>query len=135
MTGRTLTCEQKKRFEAQLRERGNWYLRGRRQWSFAYHFTIFASATLSAVAAVMLQLQKLDIPFREDLASILAGLAAVLIAVNTAGGFSRKWQANRRSRDKIETLQNELIARDPTPEDIERLNKLIVEHSAAITGA
>jgi hypothetical protein len=133
--GKGLTNQQAERFAATIQERINWYLRGRRLWSFAHYSTLFVAGISSAVAAIIPQLQGFNDVYQKDLASILAGLAALLIALNTTGGFGRKWQANRSSSSKISRLQNELIARDPTTADIDRLNQIEDEHSGAIAGA
>jgi hypothetical protein len=42
--------------------------------------------------------------------------------------------ANRSSARKVERLKTELIGRDPTTADIDRLNQIDDEHSAAIAG-
>jgi hypothetical protein len=85
METKVLTGEQSKQFDEKIREDFNWYLGGRRRRSFAHHSTLFGSAISSAAAAVIPQLQGFDGVHQKDVASILAGLAALLIALNTAG--------------------------------------------------
>ena len=133
MDGTVLTPEQKQKFEARMSERKQWYSKGRRQWSFVHHLTLYASVIFSAAAAVIPQLKGFTgDDFQKNLTSILAGLAALLISLGTAGNFGRKWRVNRISNNKVEQLIGELIAREPTRADIDRLNQIEVEHDEGI---
>lgn len=122
-------------FRLRLAKRIRWYSKGRKAWSFAYHFTIFSSAVLSAAAAVVPQLHSLkDWPYKNDLTSTLAGLAALFISLATLGGFNRKWRANRTSNGKVLQLEGELLTREPNASDVERLNQIDLEHDRAVPG-
>jgi hypothetical protein len=131
----TLDADQKTKFETKLTELRQWCWRGRKLWSAAYHTSQFASIALSTLAAVIPQLQGLRDPaLQKNLASILAGMAALLLAISNTGAFGRKWQANRMSYSKLERLRNELIVRDATKSDVNRLNQIEEDHDKAITG-
>lgn len=100
----------------------------------AYSSTLLVSIVASAAAAVIPRLQGFSDPiYPKNLTSILAGLAAVLISLSTAGGFGKRWRACRLSRSKVRELKNEHIGRDATRGDIDRLNQIDEEHNAAIT--
>jgi hypothetical protein len=127
-----LTGQHKTNIDEKIRDDHKWYLRGRRWWSFAHHLTLYGSAIASAASAIILQLQALDGVYQKDLASILAGLAALLIALNTAGRFGRKWQTNRLSASRIAELQTDLMIRDLTTADVEKLKRINSEHDEKI---
>lgn len=130
-----LEAEKRARFESRLTEVSEWRLKGRKQWSFLFHTTLYISLIASAAAAVMPQLQGFtNEAFQKNLTSILAGLAALMISLSTAGGFNRKWAANRITSGKVNQLKGELIARDPTAADAIRLEQIEAEHNAAIIG-
>ena len=133
--GTVLTPEQTQKFESRLNERSEWYGKGRRQWSFAHHSTLYISVISSAAAAIIPQLQGFtNEALQKNLTSILAGLAAVLISLGTAGNFGRKWRANRISKGKAEQLEGELIGRAPTSADINRLGQIELDHDKALLG-
>jgi hypothetical protein len=95
----------------------------------------FASIVLSGLAAVVPQLQGLSNPtLLKNVASVLAGMAALLLTISNTGAFGRKWQANRMSYSNLEQLRNELMVRDPTKSDVNRLNQIEDDHDRAITG-
>lgn len=133
--GIVLTSEGKQKFEARLNERSEWFGKGRRQWSFAHHSTLYISIISSAAAAIIPQLQGFsNEALQKNLTSILAGLAALLISLGTSGGFGRKWRANRISKGKTEQLKGELIAREPTSADLDRLNQIELDHDIMLLG-
>lgn len=135
MDGTVLTSEQKERFETKLNQLSEWYGKGRRQWSFAHHSALYISAISSAAAAVIPQLQGFtNQALQKNLTSILASLATVLISLGTAGGFARKWRANRVNKSKVEQLKGELIAREPTRADIDRLTQIEIDHDREVAG-
>ena len=135
MESRALTQEQKQHFEQKIKMLSAWYTKGRRWWSFAYHTALTLSILFSGSAAVVLQLQGVsEGNFQKNLASILSGSAAAVLALSTAAGFSRKWQANRFSRTKIEKISNELMIREPTIDDVRHLNQIQEEHDKALIG-
>jgi hypothetical protein len=135
MDGTVLTSEQKEKFESKLRQQTEWYGRGQRLWSLTHHATLFISALSSAAAAVIPQLEGFASgTVQKNLTSILAGSATVLISLNTAGSFGKKWRANRVSKSKVEQLSGELIAREPTTTDIDRLNQVESDHDKEVAG-
>ena len=130
-----LTAEEAKNFQELLVQRIESFRRGRTRWSLTYHASLYLSAVLSAAAAIVPQLSIVqDTSIKKDAASILAGPAALLITLSTAGGFARKWHASRTSKGKAEQIRIELIAREPSVGDVQRLAQLEVDHDKAVLG-
>jgi hypothetical protein len=106
---------------------------GRRQWSFAFHASTFLSVICGAIAAVLPQLKNVEASL-SDATTTLAAAGVLLLSLNTAGSFRTKWRANRISKGKAEQLIGELIGRDPTMEDIHRLNQIEIDHDKLLLG-
>jgi hypothetical protein len=84
------------------------------RWSAAYFGSIFGSAVLSALAAVLFKLDLLaNQAVRNDLATVFATVAALLITLSTIGDFQRKWRANRIAASAIENLAYEILKAPP----------------------
>src|SRR6266550_1151410 len=64
------------------------------RWSAAYFSCVLFSAVFSAFAGFVLKVKAFSTASvaKEDLAALLATLAALLITLSTAGDFQRKWQ-------------------------------------------
>jgi hypothetical protein len=133
MEDKILNPEQREKFEARIERQDRWYARGQRLWGLAHYLALFVSIISSGMAALIPQLQGFNSDFQKNLTSILAGMAAVLISLSTAGGFGKKWRANRLSKSMIRKLRNELIGRASTAADIDRLNQIDEEHNTTIT--
>ncbi len=74
-----------------------------RFWTGCYHFTIYGAAILSAIAALILEVDVLS--EYENLAPVFAGLAALLTTVSGLGGFQRKWQTCRKTNKSLSDLR------------------------------
>src|SRR5262245_35406055 len=72
------------------------------KWDYLYHGSLYGSALLSALAALILQLrfnkQSRLGKQQKNIATVLASLAALLITFNTAGNFNRKWLNHRTNK-------------------------------------
>lgn len=81
------------------------------RWSAAYFSCLFLSAVFSATAGFVLKIKAFNgaSVWKEDLAALLAMLAALLITLSTVGDFQRKWHANRIAASDTEALAYELI--------------------------
>ena len=79
-------------------------------WSFVHHAFLFGGAVLSAAAAILLQL---NISATENLitnlATLLAGAAALTITITGSGGFERKWRTNRLIKVRLMQLEIDLL--------------------------
>ena len=81
------------------------------RWSGIYFTCLFLSAAFSAFAGFVLKVKlfaKLGVA-KEDLAALLATLAALLVTLSTAGDFHRKWQSNRIAAAETEALAYDLL--------------------------
>jgi len=129
-----LSRDQLSRFETRLKECKGFYSKGRRMWSFVHHSALFISIISSAAAAIIPQLKGFDPDSQKNLASILAALAALLLALSAAGGFERKWRANRIANGDVRRLETRLIARTPTTIDLDELNRIEETQDKEIIG-
>jgi hypothetical protein len=108
------------------------------RWSFAYWGSVFGAAILSALAGILLKLDALKDKkvlslSQTDISALLAGFAALLITISSAGDFSGKWKANRTAKFRTEQLKNELDSPKLTNEDVTvRLNKIIEDQNNGV---
>ncbi len=81
------------------------------RWSAVYFGCLFGAAFLSAYAGVLLKLESLKMHpgLKNDLAAIMAALAALLITLLTIGSFEEKWRSNRIAASGMENLAYELL--------------------------
>ncbi len=79
-------------------------------WSLVHHTFLFGGAVLSAVAAIVLQLDGL-MPEKSatNLATVLAAAAALTITIAGSGGFDRKWRTNRLIKVRLVQLEVDLM--------------------------
>ena len=110
------------------------------RWSAAYFSCLFLSAVFSASAGFVLKMKAFSNAsvLKEDLAALLAMLAALLITLSTVGDFQRKWQANRIAASDTEALAYDLI-KTPFGEDekaklISRLQEISTARNREIVG-
>ena len=113
---------------------------GSRLWSVAHNGCIFLSVILSAAAALVL---KLDFfrgkTYQNDVAASCAALAAVLVLIDTSGGFNRKWIANRATRASLQELKIDLAAPQDNSnpriaEATRKLKEVVALHNRMISG-
>ena len=137
---RIQTDEGRIEFKKKLKQKKEAYGRGRKRWSFAFHATLYLSALLGATAALLPRLEYFKDLFDKeksysgDVVSLLAFAGSVAITISTAGGFSRKWNASRTSKGRVEQIEIELIGRNPTLEDVKKLAQIEIDHDRAVLG-
>ncbi len=97
------------------------------------------SALLSALATLVLKsewIQTLVVTYRDDVAAGLAAAATLVTTLAASGGFGRKWQANRRSRGRMDQVKIDFSNPKADPEKIrEELKNIIKEHDDSIIGS
>lgn len=108
------------------------------RWSAGYWGFVFGAAILSALSGILLKLDALEKQTilalsQTDIAALLAGTAALLITISSAGDFSGKWKANRTAKNRTEQLLNDLrIPEITSKEVIARLNKIIDDQNNGV---
>jgi hypothetical protein len=129
-----LSPELKQRVKEKYEEYAAYTLR----WSGVYWGSVFGAAILSALSGIFLKLdafkdKRILMLSQTDIAAILAGIAALLITISSAGDFSGKWKANRAARDHAEILNNELYNSKVAPEEVvTQLNKIIEDQDRGV---
>lgn len=74
--------------------------------------------------------------FKTDIAAGASAFAALLTAIAAASGFSRKWQANRISRGKIEQLQIDMSEPGVDLKQVRKeLKDIIAKHDEKIVAS
>ena len=118
----SMSPEIKKSLFGQIEDQLGHYDRGRKWWSKLYHGSLYGSALLSALAALVL---KLDLfkrkPYRKyqnDLAALLASLAAILITFNGGGEFYKRWQLDRLAQKSTEDLRDDFNTKCMTVDEV-----------------
>lgn len=108
--------------------------KGTKAWSTAYNGCLILSAILSAIATMVVKLSFLKM-YSTDVVAICSGLATLCTALVAAGGFSRKWRANRTARSRLSQL---LIDVNNPTSDLEAirtsLKKIIQDEDDGIMG-
>jgi hypothetical protein len=108
------------------------------RWSGAYWGFVFGATILGALGGILLKLDALkDIKIfrlsQSDIAALLAGAAALLIAISTGGDFAGKWRANRTAKNRAEQLSNEMFSSKLTADEIvTKLNKIIDDQNNGV---
>jgi hypothetical protein len=120
----------------QIEQKYSWYDRGSRMWSIAHHSSLYLGAILSAAAALVLKMDFLKgRSYTTDLAASGAAIASLLSTIAAAGGFDRKWRANRISRGKVDELRIDLSDQNADLKAIrDRLKAIIDAHDQGIAG-
>jgi hypothetical protein len=79
-------------------------------FSVVHHTFLFGGALLSAAAAAVLQFGDLQLSISAtNLATVLAGAAAVTTAIAGSGGFERKWRTHRLIKVRLQQLEVDLM--------------------------
>jgi hypothetical protein len=132
------TFDERADLEQQIEDwRKRWY-RGQRAWSVAHHGALFGASVLSAAVGSIVQVGGetiVGLPAKA-LSTLMAFVAASLAAIAGAGGFDRKWRANRLSRGTLDGLLIDL--RNPhsnTSQIRSKLKETIRLHDEEILGA
>ncbi len=109
---------------------------GQSVWSLAHHVSLFGAATMSVAIGFIVQLKTpLLAGGDETLSTSLAFGAAVLSALAAAGGFERKWRANRLSRGRLDELRIDFMADGADLHRLrERLKSIIRMHDQEVLG-
>ena len=121
--------EQVARVEARLQKYFTDYRNAQWSYSWAYHICIYGAAILSALSALLSKIHITafglkDSTRRDNFTASFAAIAALLIAISSAGKLQDSWQANRTKRYAVESLINQLAtAQNPTGADLEGYGK------------
>jgi hypothetical protein len=103
-----MTEEEKAFLESEIKRQYQWYNRGSKLWSTVHHWSLAVSALLSALATLVLKsewINTLVVTYRDDVAAGFAAAATLVTTLAASGGFGRKWQANRRSRGRMDQVR------------------------------
>jgi hypothetical protein len=118
----TMTDEKRKILLEQIEADFKHYESGRKWWSKLYHGSIYGSALLSALAALIL---KLDLfrrrrlrKYRNDLSAILAFMAALLMTFSGNQEFYTRWQLDRLASKSTEDLRDDFNSKCMTVDDV-----------------
>ncbi|WAK01350.1 hypothetical protein [Methylobacter sp. YRD-M1] len=133
-----MTDEEKAFLESEIARQYRWYNKGSRLWSSVHHWSLAVSALLSAFATLVLKsewIKTLIVAYREDVAAGLTAAATLVTTLAASGGFGRKWQANRRSRGRIDQIKIDFSSPDADSQKIrDDLKQVMKEHDDAIIG-
>jgi hypothetical protein len=131
-----MTEPERNSLEEEIHRQYRWFNTGSRFWSTAHHGSLYLAAILSGSSALVLKVDSLKaIVSQPDFAAVLSAISALLGTLAAAGGFQRKWQANRMNRGDLEQLLVDLG--DPAVDANvlrSRLKEIIERHNKAITG-
>jgi hypothetical protein len=139
--GTVASPEQVSKLEARLDRYFTDYRNAQWRYSWAYHTCIYGAAILSAFAALLSKIHVkafgLEDPTRRDnWTASAAAIAALLIAVSTAGKLQDSWQENKIRRYEVESLRNQFAAeQNLTSEELEAYGKklaLIVDPKTSL---
>jgi hypothetical protein len=112
------------------------FVKAKKNWSKWYYLSLYGSIALSALAALVLKLDSLNLGnLREDLAASFAALAAMLGTVMTAGKFESRWLSARRARARLQQLRIEL--HDPSVDPVhvrKNLQQVIAIYDEDVAG-
>jgi hypothetical protein len=133
-----MTSDERKLLESEVERQYKWYDFGSHFWSFSHHAALFTAAILSAASALILKINPNTSNFGDvnvNISASFSAVAALTATLTAAGGFSRKWQANRISRGSINELRIDLTDPDCDPVKIRNTLKCIIEkHDRTILG-
>ncbi len=136
-----MTDAERSFLNAEIQRQYGWYNKGSRFWSAVHHWSLGVAGALTALAAFVVKIGWLKdtLPsvyyYREDIVAGLTFVATLLTATAAAGGFGRKWQANRVSRGRVDRVR--IVMSDPNADAKmirEELQDIIKKHDEGITG-
>jgi hypothetical protein len=135
-----MTEEEKAFLESEINRQYQWYNRGSKLWSAVHHWSLAVSAfLLSALATLVLKsewIKTLVVTYRDNVAAGLAAAATLVTTLAASGGFGRKWQANRRSRGRMDQVKIDFSNPKTDPQKIrEDLKTIIQQHNDSIIGS
>lgn len=117
-----MTEEEKAFLEGEINRQYQWYNRGSKLWSAVHHWSLAVSALLSALATLVLKSEWIK--------------TLVVTTLAASGGFGRKWQANRRSRGRMDQVKIDFSNPEADAKKIrESLKDIIKEHDDSIIGS
>lgn len=132
-----MTDEERAFLEREINRQYKWYNRGSKLWSAVHHWSLTVSALLSALATLVLKsewIRTLALTYRDDIAAGLAAAATLVTSIAASGGFGGKWQANRRSRGRIDQIRIDFSSPHADAKSIrEDLEDIIKEHDDFVT--
>jgi hypothetical protein len=110
--------------------------RGAFWWSCAFHVCLYASIIFSAGAALILKIPtQASSPSHQNVAAILAALAALLTTISASGNFQTKWRVSRSGRSAIDCLRVDLIKFTDYDALAERIKDIMTKHAEGISGS
>lgn len=134
-----MTEDERKFLLDEINKKHRLYNIGSKMWSSAHHWVLGFSAILSAAATFILKSEWVaswQFNFKNDLAAGASALATLVTAIAAAAGFSRKWQANRISRGRVEQLQLDMSDPDVDLKQIRKeFKEIIAKHDEKIIGS
>ncbi|HRI39211.1 MAG TPA: SLATT domain-containing protein [Nitrospira sp.] len=134
-----MTEEEKAFLESEINRQYQWYNRGSKLWSAVHHWSLAVSALLSALATLVLKSEWVNtfvVTYRDDVAAGLAAAATLVTTLAASGGFGKKWQANRRSRGRMDQVKIDFSSPKADPQRIrEDLKAIIKQHDDSIIGS
>lgn len=134
-----MTEDERAFLEGEINRQYQWYNRGSKLWSAVHHWSLAVSALLSALATLVLKsewVKTFVVTYQDDVAAGLAAAATLVTTLVASGGFGRKWQANRRSRGRLDQVKIDFSSPQADPQKIrEDLKAIIEQHDDSIIGS
>ena len=134
-----MTEDERAFLEGEINRQYQWYNRGSKLWSAVHHWSLAVSALLSALATLVLKsewVKTFVVTYQDDVAAGLAAAATLVTTLVASGGFGRKWQANRRSRGRLDQVKIDFSSPQADPQKIrEDLKAIIKQHDDSIIGS
>jgi hypothetical protein len=108
------------------------FRRATQVWRLSYRVLLVVSALFSAAAAVVGKLDYFTFQGADDVASVLAGLAAVVTTLIAALDFEVNWRINQKSRREVDIIALEA---EKSTADADRLladlQRVVQRHDSA----
>ena len=134
-----MTEDERAFLEGEINRQYQWYNRGSKLWSAVHHWSLAVSALLSALATLVLKsewVKTFVVTYQDDVAARLAAAATLVTTLVASGGFGRQWQANGRSRGRLDQVKIDFSSPQADPQKIrEDLKAIIKQHDDSIIGS
>lgn len=134
-----MTEDERAFLEGEINRQYQWYNRGSKLWSAVHHWSLAVSALLSALATLVLKsewVKTFVVTYQDDVAAGLAAAATLVTTLVASGGFGRQWQANGRSRGRLDQVKIDFSSPQADPQKIrEDLKAIIKQHDDSIIGS
>jgi hypothetical protein len=108
------------------------FRRATQVWRSSYRVLLVVSALFSAGAAVVGKLEYFTFQGADDVASVLAGLAAVVTTLIAALDFEVNWRINQKSRREVDIIALEADKSTADPDQLlADLQRVVQQHDSA----